>query len=243
MDIVNAYFGNLVFLKVENKENFTVYAAAISSSFGDGKKQYAIAFVPTHMAILDRAYLRDLHWQNFQTRIVTNGYKLPPQRWDIPKNLPTPMFQAISRTNIQTKYLPEDGSDLELILLHDPKKKSQFQYHNTMNLVAALATFRCSITCSSPEPRSDYRPATVDKTLISTGIRETGTTPTDAAVYQAVSYTPVEAPSQYRTMDLSFSMDAPRVSTKKELPKPVMIGRSSASASRGEDFDPSFELL
>ena len=144
MEILNAYFNGLVFFKVEQKENFTVYAASISSSFGDGTKTYALAFVPVHMAILNKGYLKDLHWQNFQTRTLTNGWKMPSQRWDMKqlKGLPTPMFNSIERNEVRTKYLCE-SEPLEMLLLHDPKKKSIYQYHNRINLLAALATFRC----------------------------------------------------------------------------------------------------
>ena len=122
MEILNAYFGDLLFVKVEKKENFTVYAAAISSSYGDGKKQYALAFIPSHMAILDKGYLRDLHWQNLQTRTLTNGYKLPIQKWNIPRGIPTPMFDVIERNEAKSKYKCE-SEPLEMILLHDPKKE------------------------------------------------------------------------------------------------------------------------
>jgi hypothetical protein len=144
MNIINLYFGNILFSKVEQKENFTIYAASLTSSFGDGKKQYALAFVPTHMAILDKGFLRDFHWQNIQTRYLTNGYKIRSQRWDLPRNLPTPMFNVKDRTKTYTKYMCEDYP-MEMVLLHDPKKKSNFQYHNRMNMMAALMSFRCAI--------------------------------------------------------------------------------------------------
>lgn len=144
MEILNAYFDKLVFVKIEQKENFTIYAAALSSSFGDNRKTYALAFVPVHMAILDKGFLRDLHWQNFQTRTLNNGWKIPNQRWDMRnlKGLPTPMFNAVERNEARTKYICE-SEPLEMVLLHDPKKKSVYQYHSRINLLAALATFKC----------------------------------------------------------------------------------------------------
>lgn len=157
MEILNSYFGDLLFIKIEKKENFTVYAAAISSSYGDGKKQYALAFIPSHMAILDKGYLRDLHWQNLQTRTLSNGYKLPNQKWTIAKHLPTPMFDIVERNEAKSKYLCE-SEPLEMILLHDPKKKSIYQYHNRMNLMAALVTFKCVISLlEDPKRVSQHR--------------------------------------------------------------------------------------
>lgn len=144
MEIINAYFDGIIFFKADQKENYTIYAAAISSSFGDGSKTYALAFVPAHTAILDRGFLKDLHWQNFQTRTLTNGWKIQNQRWDLRKlkGLPTPMFDVVERNEIKTKYRCE-SEPLEMILLHDPKKKSIYQYHNRINMLAALSTFRC----------------------------------------------------------------------------------------------------
>lgn len=144
MDVLNAYFGDIVFFKAEQKENFTIYAAALASSFGDGRKQYALAFVPTHMAILKQGHLKDLHWQNIQTRTLTNGWKMKAQRWDIPKGLPLPMFTIVDRNANRSSYVCKELS-LEMVLLHDPKKTSKFQYHNAMNLLAALVSFRCVI--------------------------------------------------------------------------------------------------
>jgi hypothetical protein len=47
-----------------------------------------------------------------------------------------------------------------MILLHDAKKKSMFQYHNQMNLIAALLTFKCVITVTVviPLPIQDLPP-------------------------------------------------------------------------------------
>lgn len=145
MDIINLYFGKIVFSKIDLREEHAIYVAALSSSYQDGRKQYAMAFVPNHLAVLTRAYLSDLSWVNLQTRTMTNGYKMPPQRWEIPKGLPTPMFSLVERTENKSKYI-SDELPLEMVLIHDPKKKSKYQYHNHMNLLAALVTFKCVIS-------------------------------------------------------------------------------------------------
>ena len=145
MDVINAYFGDIVFTKVEQKEGFMVYVASISSSYGDGKKQYALAMVQPQYAVKERAYLRDLQWQNLQTRLLQNGYRIPAQKWNIPRNLEMMMFEIVDRNAIRTKYILPNHP-IEMILLHDPKKKTQYQYHNRMNIVAALSSFRCVIS-------------------------------------------------------------------------------------------------
>lgn len=159
MELINAYFDRLLFTKVDQKEGFTIYAAAIASSYGDGKKTYALAFVPVHMAILSKGYLKDFHWQNFQLRSLSNGWKLAPQRWDTRqmKGLETPMFRIVDRNETRTKYICETAP-LEMLLLHDPKKKSNYQYGDRINLVAALITFRCVLNFVEGHERQATQP-------------------------------------------------------------------------------------
>lgn len=145
MDTLNAYFGDLTFYKVSLKEDFTLYAAYVSSPFGDNRKQYILAFVPSHIAILDTAPLRDLHWRSLQTRVLPNGYKIPRQAWKVPRGLASPMFALVDRNEARTKYTIEGDPSVEMILLHDPKKKSVYQFGNKINVIAALTSFRCVI--------------------------------------------------------------------------------------------------
>ncbi len=150
MDIINAYFDGIIFTKIEQKEGITIYAAALSSPFGDGRKTYALAIVPVHTALLTQAELKDLHWQNFQTRTLTNGWNIQNQKWDVkrlPRGLQMLMFEILktgdARNEARTKYTCETVENLEMLLYHDPKKKSIYQHGNRINLLAALATFKC----------------------------------------------------------------------------------------------------
>jgi hypothetical protein len=171
---VNLFFGKIVLVKVEHKENFTIYAASLSSSYGDGRKQYLLAFIPSHLAIRDSAYLSDLDWQNVQTRLLTTGYSIPSQRWELPRDVPIPMFNLVNRTDTKTQYTSEDRQ-LEMVMIHDPKKKSQFQYHSRINLVAALTSFRCVISIdNSPIPVSSNTQALAENNVINSfGEKET----------------------------------------------------------------------
>lgn len=153
MDIINRCFADILFTKVDKKEGYMIYAAAVVSSFGDGKKQYILLFVPEHLSILAQAHIYDLNWGNLQTRILKNGYTLKQQKWVPPKDIQPPMFSLIERSNDRSKYLSEiNGIKMELILLNDPKKQSAIQYHSKMNLIACIATFRCVISILSPSP-------------------------------------------------------------------------------------------
>lgn len=160
-ETIGRYFSNITFSKVDRKEDYAIYGASINSSFGSGKKEYVLLFVPNHMAILDRGKISDLHWKSLQTRILTNGYRLPSQKWDIPRGTQLPMFSVVERTDERSKYKLEGSKETEMILKHDPKKKTKFQYHNRINLVAALSTFMCILVINdetkfSPETMSPY---------------------------------------------------------------------------------------
>jgi hypothetical protein len=37
------------------------------------------------------------------------------------------------------------NNEVEMVIKHDPKKKSKMQYHNKMNIIASLGTFKCII--------------------------------------------------------------------------------------------------
>jgi hypothetical protein len=161
MDIINSCFRDITFTKVEAKERFAIYAAAVTSSYGDGRKQYILAFVPEHLAIQDVAYIFDLRWENIQTRTLKNGYKIQPQRWTLPRDIPNFMFELVERTQDKSKYR-SGGHPLELVLLHDPKKTSSYQYHNRMNLLACLITFRCVISIIDSALGSNFDTTFVD---------------------------------------------------------------------------------
>jgi len=149
MDVVNSYFGDLVFVLVEHKEKYTVYAACLGSSFADNKKQYILGFVPIHLAILQKAYLRELMWHSIQTRTLSQDYKIPPQRWVMPRDLPNFVFSVKERNDGSTIYSDDNEVGLDLLLLHDTRKKTRFQYNNNTNLITALNSFNCVLSLRS----------------------------------------------------------------------------------------------
>lgn len=153
-DIINRYFAKIVFFKIDKKEDYSIYGAAINSAFGDGKKEHVLLFVPTHMSILDKARIEDLHWKSLQTRLLNNGYKLKVQKWEIPRGGEVPMFSIIHRNDERSKYVLDGdiNKEVEMVLKHDPKKKSKMQYHNKINIIAALGTFKCIIVLNEGPP-------------------------------------------------------------------------------------------
>jgi len=151
-EVVNAILASLVFDKVDQKEGFTIYAALTPSALGDGHKQYFLAFVPTHLAVLNRARLHELNWQNVQSRSIAKGYRITPQKWDMPRNIADPIFTMQSRERDYSSYTSD--VPVEMLLLNDVKKHTKYQHHNRVSLSGALATFSCVINLLSSSSSS-----------------------------------------------------------------------------------------
>jgi len=142
MDLLNHYFKDLIFTKVDNKEDFVVYAAGVSGAFGGGHQRYVIIFVPNHLAIKSQARIFELAWQNLQTRNLTYSYRLKKQNFVIPDNLEDILLEVSKREKMYSTYHSvTDDFPFDVLLLHNPKKKSVYQYNNKIMLSAALETF------------------------------------------------------------------------------------------------------
>lgn len=147
MDIVNSYFSSLVFSKNSEAEGYTIYAAHVNNALADGKHTVVYLFVPTHLAIHQRARIHELPWKNLQTRSVDSVKKLLPQRWIYEsKGMPNIEFFLQQRTEKYSQYfstpIPGQGK-FELLLLHDPKKKTKLQWQAHVYLNFALNTWMC----------------------------------------------------------------------------------------------------
>ena len=142
MNLLNKYFKDLIFTKVDNKEDFVVYAAGVSGAFGGGHQRYVILFVPNHLAIKSQARIFELAWQNLQTRNLTYSYRLKKQNFVIPNDLEDILLEVSKREKMYSTYQSVTGDfPFDVLLLHNSKKKSVYQYNNKITLSAALETF------------------------------------------------------------------------------------------------------
>jgi hypothetical protein len=133
---------------VDSKSGFVIYGAGISSGLGGGYMRYILLFVPEHEASKEQVSIREVRWQNLQTRGLTYSYRLKPQAWTIPREAPDVLLRAVSRVKPHTSYClvqPEDGESIEVLLLNDSKKKTIYQYPEKITLTAAVETFECVI--------------------------------------------------------------------------------------------------
>lgn len=151
MELINEYFKNVEFIKVGNKDNYSVYAAKFKNMTMSDKKDYVLLFVPSHLGILSKSTIDKLHWVNIQTRQLNqstypmlnnnNGFT-----WNYSKDIPNPVFNIVERSFKTSVYESPLLPDIKLELIHDPMKKTIYQYYSKMTLLAALSTMNCSIT-------------------------------------------------------------------------------------------------
>ena len=157
MDIINHFFSKLVFTKVEEKTTeqgtrFFVYGAGVKGSLGNGRR-YVLLFVPYHLAIQRQAKIHELPWQNLQTRTLgEDAYRLKIQQWTLPRDAPDILLQVIRRNSHHSEYVgyvpnphgpqyPPLDFPFEILLLHNRKKKTKYQYNDRLMLSTAIDTF------------------------------------------------------------------------------------------------------
>lgn len=140
MEIFNACFKDLVFTRVDEKQGFVIYGAGIATGLGGGHSRYVLLFVPVHLAFKNQARIYDLPWQNLQTRNLAYSYRLKSQQWVLTRDIPDVLLEIRQRDKSYSTYAAE-GFPFEVLLLHDPKKKTIYQYHNKIMLDAAISTF------------------------------------------------------------------------------------------------------
>jgi hypothetical protein len=152
--IINNYFSSLTFYKLGEKSDpstnlvYGVYGAKIYNQMLGVKKNYILVFVPSYLAVLAQAPMHKLPWVNIQTRVLQDSAypHLKPQNWVYEKNLEDPMFNLLERTEQHSSYNCPLFSDIEMKILHDPRKNTMYQYYNRMSLSASLSTMNCVIT-------------------------------------------------------------------------------------------------
>ncbi|MDB4769532.1 hypothetical protein OAG24_01065 [bacterium] len=144
MEILNQYFETLIFTKVDSKEGFFVYAAKIYVSYGGGLERYILLFVPLEFAPGNKAKIYDLRWKNLQTRELKGSYRLKSQRWRVPDVKADFLLKIKNRYDTYSTFEVENNINnfsFEILLLHNPKKKTIYQYNNHVMLSSAIESF------------------------------------------------------------------------------------------------------
>jgi len=142
MDFMNKYFKGLEFIRTHEKKGFVIYAAAIHSFIGGDKQRYVLAFVPSHLAIKNKAKLRELPWVNLQTRLCAkNTYNTMPQQWVLNDKLENITLKVLRRFKTYTTYTHGSDFPFEVLLINNSKNKSIYQYPENINLHWAIDKF------------------------------------------------------------------------------------------------------
>ncbi len=158
MEVFNNYFDGLIFSYIEEKKGFAVYVAALYGQVASDQVRYILAFVPSHLGIQGTSKLKDLPWKNLQMRMCPkSAYKVRVQSWKAPAGSTNINFKVVSRGDkfskytlvtdkYKTKYSKQDVVDesfpYEILMIHNPKKHTVFQFPNTMNFDFAIDQFR-----------------------------------------------------------------------------------------------------
>lgn len=146
MDLLNSYFQDIVFRRIEDKQGYAIYGAAISSMIAGDNQRHVFAFVPMHLGVQSTARLSELPWQNLQMRMCPKmTYRLREQHWVLNPTLQDHMFGVVARSREYSTYSLQASAQsdfpFELLMINVPSKKSMYQYPNTLSLHAAIDKF------------------------------------------------------------------------------------------------------
>lgn len=151
MNYINSCLDGLTFYRGEDKQGYTQYIAKIHNMTGMGR--YIIASVPSHLGILSKAQIHELPWICIQARTLKKGYNVKSQNWNFPRNVKDKLIKIVKRTQMFSEYSNPD-LDCEIILLHNPKKRTIYQYHDKLSLQSALS--EANIVLNYTASNSDY---------------------------------------------------------------------------------------
>jgi hypothetical protein len=149
VDIINGYFSDLLFQKVEIKDSYSLYVAKILSGYKSPKGNYIVLFVPNHVATMENARMDELMWTSIMIRCIDKGWPLHDQKLTYPESTSL-TFNEIERKNTHVKYACETFPEVELLLQNDPKKRSVYQFPSRVywpkivlgwNVVLTVKTF------------------------------------------------------------------------------------------------------
>lgn len=138
------YYDNILFTLVKHEGYYSVYAAKIGTLVGSDDK-FIFVVIPQHMSIKQTAKLSELYWVNFQTRHGIDLYKNLPKQFLLRENYPQISFSIVNRENDKSTY-QNSKIPVELILTHNPKKRTIYQFNDNITLGFALDTWDCNIT-------------------------------------------------------------------------------------------------
>lgn len=142
-DSFSEYYKSLIFTKIKNVDNFSLYAANIKCNLGKGYR-YIIITVPLDKTIEGfNTRISNLMWVSLQTRFIETNFNISPQYFNPPKinEFDTEIILE-ERTEKTTTYISV-SLPMKLTLLNTNKGRD---YANRANIRVALETYQTIIT-------------------------------------------------------------------------------------------------
>lgn len=166
MDLVNRYFGKVIFDYVYTRQGYDVYGARIDIQSSSPIGKFVFACVPTTQHREQRSAVQNLDWRIFQTRTckVEKYNTLFEQEWTLPRETDRIKLSETSRNDKQVIYkvnkIGYTEIPLKITLKIDPSKKFN-PYPPECNLRWAIDTFHCVIEYEGNQPTRfmNYNPS------------------------------------------------------------------------------------
>lgn len=142
---LNQKYGYLTFFRVKVEDSVGIYCARIQTLLGK-EERFVMIIVPFHMAFKERCNFNDLRavWLSFQTRAFDSTYEIPKQ----PMMTSTDTLQKI-QLSVQNRNMDEthyySPFPVDIVIQHDKRKRSAYQYNDKITLTYALDTWKCII--------------------------------------------------------------------------------------------------
>ena len=140
--------------------------------------------------------------------------------WRYPRDLPDPLLRNIAREESHSVYIPQSDdpriANIEVLMIHDPRKKTKYQYHTNILLSACLESFSCVVNLVSipasqsvvPGAYGPYAPAYAPPPSLTSTI--TGTGPGSPSPGSSIPLTTMSKKlTPQGTQNISSSMSIP----------------------------------
>lgn len=143
--ILADYYDNMYFYKIKNIDNhYSMYVCKLNVHLANTQR-YLIALTPVDLYNVGNAVrLSDLNWQIFQTRSLSENFKVDKQLYRPKQTSPyNTKIESFENTPEHKSYKIKD-CPIVISLLHDDK--NLYEYPDIGTLCAALETYKTIIT-------------------------------------------------------------------------------------------------
>jgi hypothetical protein len=137
------YFNNPVMYKIKDIGKFSMYMSKVKCLLNNLNRYIIIFTLKDYNSIMYTENLKNLKWENIQTRSLNDEHNIPAHEYNPTRN--TDLYVPITRTkkNTDTSVYSCGNFTLEILLLHD--KGDTNQYQDNGNLVSAIETYKTII--------------------------------------------------------------------------------------------------